>query len=173
MNINRLMLYPGLLLLAPILGGCALQETTAPEHNLGLRAGPIFEELAHMDEVMFDASFVSCDAATANAIFTDDVEFYHDKTGLAVGEQVRENVRRLTQSCPADRGVTRTLLPDTLRVYPIKGYGAVQIGVHRFDEEGSATSTLTKFVHVWRNRDGEWRLTRVLSLDHQTVDAAP
>ena len=138
----------------------------------GLESGPLFDELARMDSAMFEASFVTCDAAKANAIFADDVEFYHDKDGLSSGEQVRENTRRLTTNCPAKNGVTRTVVPGTLRVFPIEGYGAAQVGVHRFDERGAATSTLARFVSVWRRQDGAWRLARVLSLDHQTVPAA-
>lgn len=137
----------------------------------GLRSGEIYDALARMDSLLFEASFVTCDADTANAIFTDDVEFYHDRTGLAVGEQVRQNTRQLTASCPGKHGVTRTVVPGSLRVYPIEGYGAVQTGVHRFDERGAATSTLARFVHVWRYQDGRWRLARVLSLDHRSVPA--
>jgi hypothetical protein len=135
----------------------------------GLRSGPLFDALAEMDRVLFDASFASCDAAKANAIFTDDVEFYHDKSGFSSGEQVRENTRRLTASCPGERGISRTIVPGSLRVYPIEGYGAAQVGLHRFDEKGAATSTQARFVSVWRMQDGRWRLARVLSLDHQTV----
>lgn len=135
----------------------------------GLRSGALFDALAQMDSILFDATFTSCDAAKANAIFTDDVEFYHDKTGFAAGEQVRENTRRLTASCPRDRGIKRTIVPGSLRVYPIQGYGAVQIGDHRFDERNATTSTLAKFVSLWRFQDGRWRLARVLSLDHRSV----
>jgi len=137
----------------------------------GFDSGPLFDELARMDHELFDATFVQCDAAKANAIFTEDVEFYHDKDGLSVGEQVRENTRRLTASCPREHGVTRTLVPGSLRVYPIEGYGAVQVGVHRFDERGVATSTLARFVEVWRLQGETWRLARVLSLDHKTIPA--
>lgn len=135
----------------------------------GLRSGELFDALARMDNILFEASFASCDAAKANAIFTDDVEFYHDQAGFTAGEQVRENTRRLTASCPGTRGVTRTIIPGSLRVYPIEGYGAVQAGVHRFDERGAATATLARFVHLWRLQDGSWRLARVLSLDHRAV----
>lgn len=135
----------------------------------GLQSGALFDVLAEMDTDLFKASFETCDAAKANAIFTDDVEFYHDQSGLSVGEQVRENTRRLTASCPGDRGVKRALVPGSLRVYPIQGYGAVQIGMHRFDERGASTSTLARFVNLWRFQDGRWRLARVLSLDHRAV----
>ena len=55
------------------------------------------------------------DADVVNAIFTDDVEFYHDKAGFSQGEQVRENTRNLTESCPSKQGVTRSLVPGSLR----------------------------------------------------------
>jgi hypothetical protein len=135
----------------------------------GVRSGELFDALAQMDGILFDASFASCDATKANAIFTDDVEFYHDQAGFSEGEQVRENTRRLTASCPGAHGITRSVVPGSLRVYPIEGYGAVQVGVHRFDERGAATATLARFVHLWRLQDGRWRLARVLSLDHRSV----
>lgn len=149
-----------------------LRAHEVPGMKGGLDAGSLFDELARMDGALFEASFVLCDAAKANAIFAEDVEFYHDKDGLSSGEQVRENTRRLAASCPRKNGVTRTVVPGSLRVYPIQGYGAVQVGVHRFDERGAATSTLARFVHVWRFQDKTWRLARVLSLDHETVPSA-
>jgi hypothetical protein len=149
----------------------ASAQSVAKEDG-ALTSGPLYDALLEMDRRLFEASFVTCDAATANAIFADDVEFYHDQAGRSVGEQVRENTRRLTSSCPAGRGVTRSLVPGSVRVYPIQGYGAVQMGTHRFDERGAATSTITRFVHVWHMSDGKWRLARVLSLDHRSIPAA-
>jgi hypothetical protein len=46
-------------------------------------------------------------------------------------------------------------------------YGAVEIGVHRFyhpDDKGNVGEA--KFIHVWQNRDGAWKITRVISYDH-------
>ena len=62
----------------------------------------------------------------------DDLEFYHDKTGLSVGKQkflaaIQKNI------CGK---VRRDLVPGTLEVYPIKGYGAVELGTHRFHHPG-------------------------------------
>jgi hypothetical protein len=70
---------------------------------------------------------------------------------------------------PSLRGITRTIVPGSLRVYPIAGYGAMQAGVHRFDEAGAVTSTLAQFISLWNLQDGEWRLARVLSFDHRSV----
>lgn len=153
-----------ILLLAPALH--AQTPATDP-----VRSGPLFDELARMDSILFDASFVTCSAEVANSIFTEDVEFFHDQTGMASGEQVRENTARLTDSCPGEQGVTRTVVPGSLEVYPLREYGAIQMGVHRFDERGASERTVAKFVHVWQNTTGAWRLARVLSFDHRSEPA--
>lgn len=136
-------------------------------------SGALYEELARMDSLLFDASFVSCDPGVANAMLADDVEFYHDRAGFQSAEQTRENTRLLTASCPAERGITRVLVAESLRVYPIHDYGAVQVGVHRFEERGAPTHTMAQFVHLWHRQDGAWRLARILSFDHREEPAAP
>jgi hypothetical protein len=155
-------------------------STTAAAKKLPLAAaeqpdlstsGALYDELARMDSILFDAAFVACDAQKTSSLFTDDVEFYHDRTGFESGQQVRETFQRLTRSCPRDRGITRELVEGSLQVYPMKDYGAVQMGVHRFVERGAPTSTVAKFVHLWQKKDGAWRISRVLSFDHR--DAKP
>ena len=129
-------------------------------------SGPLYDELARLDSILFDAAFVSCNAGKANSMFTDDIEFYHDQNGLQSGQQVRETVKRLTASCPRDKGIRREIVAGSLHVYPMKDYGAVQTGVHRFVERGAPTYTVARFVHLWQKKDGEWRITRVISFDH-------
>ncbi len=125
----------------------------------------LFQTVSALDTKLFDA-YNTCDLKTLGEMVSDDLEFYHDKSGLSVGKQVflasiRNNI------C---RKVHRTLFPGTLEVYPLKGFGAVQIGVHRFthpgidDELGEA-----KFIHIWQNKDGMWKLTRVISYDHERL----
>jgi hypothetical protein len=126
------------------------------------RAGPLFDELARMDSELFEAAFVTCDSSKFRALFTDDAEFYHDRTGASVGEAVRT-----LKSCPRDNGVTRTLVPGSLEVYPMQGYGAIQIGRHVFARRGEPGSEVAKFVHLWKRENGVWRLARVLSFDHR------
>jgi len=48
------------------------------------------------------------------------------------------------------------------------GYGAVETGVHRFyqPKTGSEATGEAKFIHLWQNKDGAWRITRVISYDH-------
>jgi Domain of unknown function (DUF4440) len=117
-----------------------------------------------LDKELFDA-YNTCNLDKLGTLVVDDLEFYHDKTGLAVGKQtfldaIKNNI------CGK---VTRELVPGTLEVYPLKGYGAVEIGVHRFyhpwtQDHGEVGEA--KFVTLWRYKDGSWKVTRVISYDH-------
>jgi Domain of unknown function (DUF4440) len=128
------------------------------------RSGRLYDELAKMDRELFEAAFVTCDQVKFSSVFVDDPEFYHDRTGATYGE----DVKRL-QSCPRDNGVKRTLVADSLEVYPLKDYGAIQIGRHTFTRAGEPGVEIAKFVHLWRYIDGQWRLARVLSFDHRPM----
>ena len=118
-----------------------------------------------LDTQLFDA-YNTCDLAKFDSFFVDDVEFYHDKSGLTVGRKA------LTQSIKDNicGKVTRQLVAGSLEVYPIHGYGAVEIGVHRFlHPEGSPDHGVVgeaKFIHLWQYKDGAWKITRVISYDH-------
>jgi ketosteroid isomerase-like protein len=132
------------------------QNTPAPE--------ALFQTIQSLDTQLFDA-YNRCDLEKLGSLLADDLEFYHDKTGLSRGRQalvdgVKNNI------CGK---VTRELVPGTLEVYPIAGYGAVEIGVHRFHHPGHETSDSigeAKFIHLWQKKDGAWKVTRVISFDH-------
>jgi len=124
---------------------------------------PLFMTIQSLDTKLFDA-YNHCDLTTLGAMVSDDLEFYHDQTGLSVGKgaflaAIKQNI------CGK---VERTLLPDTLEVYPLKGYGAVEIGVHRFHHPGRPEDGVgdAKFVTLWQNKDGAWKVTRVISYNH-------
>jgi hypothetical protein len=128
---------------------------------------PLFNTIQSLDTQLFDA-YNHCDLEKFGSFLADDLEFYHDKTGLSRGratlvEGIKNNI------CGK---VTRELVPGTLEVYPIANYGAVEIGVHRFhhpghEEAGSVGEA--KFIHLWQNKDGVWKITRVISFDHQSL----
>jgi ketosteroid isomerase-like protein len=124
---------------------------------------PLFRQIQNLDTELFDA-YNKCDLTTLASFFSEDLEFYHDKTGLSRGRQalidgVKSNI------CGK---VTRELVPGTLEVYPIANYGAVEIGIHRFHHPGQPDNIgEARFVHLWHNQDGNWKITRVISYDHQ------
>ncbi|NYF80443.1 nuclear transport factor 2 family protein [Granulicella arctica] len=146
------------LLLAPT--GLAYSQTptvkTAPD--------PLYQTIASLDASLFDA-YNQCDLDKLGTLVTDDLEFYHDKTGLAVGKATfLDSIHKYI--CGK---VTRELVPGTLEVYPLHDYGAVEIGIHRFHHPGKdQTEPLgeAKFVMLWQNKGGVWKISRVISYDH-------
>ena len=124
----------------------------------------LYDSIVHMDSILFDA-FNKRDLESQKNIFATDLEFYHDKGGLTNYNQVIENTRKLFEQ---NNGLKRTLIPGSLEVYPIKDYGAIEIGMHRFchQENGKDDCGTFKFVQVWQRRPNGWKLTRVISYDH-------
>lgn len=119
-----------------------------------------------LDTKLFNA-YNACDLPALEALVEEDIEFYHDKSGLSVGRKIFiENNKKYV--C----GKTHcTLVPGTLEAYPLKGYGAVETGVHTFcatDKAGQCTTpgAPAKFVQLWKEANGTWRLSRVISYDH-------
>ncbi len=120
-----------------------------------------------LDTALFD-SYNRCDLAKFSSFIADDVEFYHDQGGVTLGKQA------LTDSVKNNicGKVTRELVPGTLQIYHMKGYGAVEMGVHRFHHPGHDDTQPVgeaKFIHLWQYKDGAWKITRVISYDHRAV----
>jgi hypothetical protein len=126
----------------------------------------LYNEIAHMDSVMFSA-FNAHDLQKLKATFSEDLEFYHDKGGLSNYEQTIENFKSLFEK-NKNTGLRRKLVNGSLEVYPIKNYGAVEIGEHLFChlENGKDDCGACKFVHTWQKKDGQWKVTRIVSYDH-------
>lgn len=150
------------LLLVPLLAFPAMLATA--QDNPGAKAT---EDLAAtvtgLDAALFDA-YNRCDLDKFSSLLADGLEFYHDQTGLAVGKQKTiDGVK--TNICGK---VHRELVPGTLEVYPIHGFGAVEIGAHRFSHPGKPQDSMgeAKFIHIWQLKDGVWKVTRVISVDH-------
>ena len=120
--------------------------------------------IASLDSALFD-SYNRCDLQKFSSFFDENVEFYHDQGGVTLGRQ------KLTESIKNNicGKVTRELVPGTLQAHYMKGYGAVEMGVHRFhhpgheDTEGVGEAS---FIHLWQYKDGAWKITRVISYDH-------
>jgi len=126
--------------------------------------GELFQTISQLDKQVFEA-INRCDMQTEASFWSNDAEFYHDKTGLMVGGQ--QIVQAIKNNLCGK--VKRELVPGTLEVYPLEGYGAVEIGVHRFLhpwEQDHGVVGEAKFIHVWQHKDGTWRITRVISIDH-------
>jgi hypothetical protein len=130
---------------------------------------PLYQTISGLDSALFDA-YNHCDLAKMGSMVADDLEFYHDQTGLSVGKQslldaVKNNICGKVQ---------RELVAGSLEVYPLKGYGAVEIGVHRFTHPNDPQNVGdAKFVQLWQLKDGSWKVTRVISFDHNAPPHQP
>jgi hypothetical protein len=124
----------------------------------------LYKEIANMDSVLFDA-FNKRDVKKFEAFFTRDLEFYHDKGGLTGYGHTIDFMKTTAQT---DNGLKRELVRGSLEVYPVKDYGAIQIGAHKFchPENGKMDCGTFKFVHIWKKINNEWKITRIVSYDH-------
>lgn len=133
----------------------------------------LIAELAEKDRQLFDAVF-GCKLDTLAALVADDFEFVHDKYGLTAdsGAKFMDGMR---QNCKAQEAGTnfrarREPIEGTMTVHVLNDYGAMQMGEHRFfalqpGQPDRLTET-GKFIDLWRQVDGEWKLARVISYDH-------
>lgn len=121
----------------------------------------LYEAIVSMDKEFFDA-YNGCDLEKQASIYSDDIEFFHDKGGLMTSkEEIIAGTKR--NICGK---VTRELIKGSIEVYPINNYGAVQIGFHKFynNQEPDAKSIASKFITMWKNDNGNWKMTKVISL---------
>jgi len=124
----------------------------------------LYKEIAHMDSAVFNA-FNNRNIDQFKNLFAEDLEFYHDKGGLT---NYQHTVDFLKTTDSLNNHLKRELVKGTLEVYPIPGYGAMEIGEHTFChlENGKQDCGTFKFVHIWKKTNGEWKITRVVSYGH-------
>jgi Domain of unknown function (DUF4440) len=124
----------------------------------------LYKEVAHLDSILFNA-FNTRDVEKFKTFFAEDLEFYHDKGGLTNYEYTINSLKTVAKN---NDGLRRDLVKGSLEVYPIPGYGAMEIGAHRFChlENGKQDCGTFKFVHIWQKKNNEWKITRVISYDH-------
>ena len=152
-----------LLLLCSVIVICSFAAEVPPLDKIQSQA-ELEKALAALDAALFDA-YNKCELDKFEAFFDKDVEFYHDQGGVTLGataltESVRKNI------CGK---VTRELVPGSLQAHYMKGYGAVQIGVHRFHHPGHEDTEPVgegRFITLWQCKDGAWKITRAISYDH-------
>jgi len=163
-------------MLAPLI--LAAAALAAPSPPVTVPAQPeLTRQIEQADAELFKLFFESqCDVPRFRAMLTDDVEFYHDKSGFDV-RKPEDFVAQYEQRCkdledPTTWRSRRVLVPNSLRVDPIPGWGAMEVGDHVFYERHGAKGEeklvgKAKFAMVWvLGQDGKWRVSRVLSYAH-------
>jgi hypothetical protein len=124
----------------------------------------LFEKVAKLDSSLF-AAYNSKNLDLMKTYFTKDLEWYQDNGGLIDFEKVFENFNSIFNR---DYDLKRNLIKESLEVHPIEDYGAIEIGKHQFKhiENGKLEIGTFKFLMIWKNDNGNWKISRVVSYDH-------
>jgi hypothetical protein len=124
----------------------------------------LFSKVANLDSSLFSA-YNAKNLDLMKTYFTLDLEWYQDNGGLLYYEKVFSNFQSIFNR---DYNLTRNLIKESLEVHPIEGYGAIEIGKHQFKhiENGKLEIGTFKFLMIWKNDNGNWKITRVISYDH-------
>jgi hypothetical protein len=176
------MLFTTLALLAAAAASPSPAPSPAPAsihlHQGAAPAPPgVIAALAMRDRLLFDAVF-GCQLDVLAGMVTDDVEFFHDKWGQ-VARTGKQFLDAIAQGCErqktgSDFKARRELVEGTMTVHVITNYGAMQMGTHRFyalqpGQPDRLTET-GKFIDLWKDDNGTWKLARVISYDHQLAE---
>jgi hypothetical protein len=147
-----------------ILLTCISIPAFAQEKKVAITSVELFNEIKQMDSIMFQA-FNTQNMEKFKAMFTEDLEWFQDNGGLIPYKTVFENFGNTFKN---ENKLSRELVKGSLEVYPIKDYGAIQIGRHQFKhvENGKLEIGTFKFLMIWQKKDSLWRISRVVSYDH-------
>ena len=124
-----------------------------------------FKRIEALDRAVFEA-FNTCDIAKLESYFSPTLEFYHDLAGPSWGRDkfigdVKKNICGKFQ---------RKLVAGSLEVHPLGNWGAMYMGTHLFCKTGAAKCEgQGKFMHIWENKVGDWKITRAVSYDHRAA----
>lgn len=140
------------------------------------KSSELYQTLKRNDSLIFEQSFNRCNHSDMENLLAEDLEFYHDTSGITSGKETFLNtIKKNICGNPTIKPI-RTLEKESLKVFPLynKGelYGAIQNGDHNFylRENGKTRPTVkAKFTHLWTLENNKWVLKRVLSYDHQPL----
>jgi Domain of unknown function (DUF4440) len=124
----------------------------------------LYDTIVKLDSLFFDA-YNTCNInfEKYSSFYADNLEFYHDQGGLMTTKQgVIDGTKK--NICGK---VTRELVKGSIEVYPIKDFGAVEIGLQKFhnnEETVGTPSKIGRFMIIWENKNNEWKISRVVSL---------
>jgi len=121
----------------------------------------LFAEIIKLDSIYFTA-YNNCDMAKQAALYSEDLEFFHDKGGLSTSK--KELLKSIEKNIC--NKVTRNLVEGSVEVYPIPNYGAIEMGYHTFfnKEEPDAKQIPSRFIIVWKKEEKKWQIAKVISL---------
>lgn len=136
----------------------------------------LFKTIKSRDSLFFNVGFNTCDIKHIENLLSNKFEFFHDKVGVSFKKEFIHNLKNGLCISPKTYQSRRELVANSTEIYPLYKdnilYGIIQIGIHKFyetiDGKEETYASTAKFTHVWLLENGEWKLTKALSYDHQT-----
>src|SRR5574343_1278735 len=124
----------------------------------------LYKKISQLDSALFSA-YNEKNLNLMKTYFTNDLEWYQDNGGLIRFEKVFANFQSIFNR---EYTLTRSLIKESLEVHPIEGYGAIEVGSHQFShiENGKLEVGTFKFLMIWKNDKGNWKISRVISYNH-------
>ena len=176
------LLLPLLLLGGCVEGGADRPPRAAAEASAAAAVAiptgqALHDAIAARSEEYFSLFFEGCDPARLRTMLMPDIEMYHDRGGVRA-RSAEPFVARYAERCRAragaERRLRRVLVPGSLHVDPVPGYGAIEEGRHDFYrvEAGRPDRRVetARYLHLWALAPDGWRLSRVFSYAHRPTD---
>jgi Domain of unknown function (DUF4440) len=88
----------------------------------------LYKTITDLDSTFFEA-YNTCNVNLEkySSFYSEDIEFLHDKGGVMTSKkEIVEGTKKYI--CGK---VTRELVKGSIEVYPIKDYGAIEMGLHK------------------------------------------
>ncbi len=134
----------------------------------------LYDEIMQMDSLYFSAQN-ACDLEKYASFLSEDFEFFHDKGGFTASKD--DEMKGMAIFCGEDQRarqpLRRELIEGTLKVYPMENYGALEFCDHVFYLQiNDGTEKIVgsgKMSALWKLINNEWKLTRIISYDHQPL----
>ncbi len=145
--------------------GCSVSREAKNSYPTGNKPADVelYNTILNLDSAFFYAyNTCSDNLETYASFYADNIEFYHDQGGLSISKkEIVDGTKKFI--CGK---VTRELVKGSVEVYPIKDFGAIEIGFHKFhnSEDPSANAEPGRFVIIWQFKNEQWKITRVVSL---------
>ncbi|MBI3133822.1 MAG: class A beta-lactamase-related serine hydrolase [Bacteroidetes bacterium] len=141
------------------------------------KTSELYNVIKEKDSLLFNLGFNTCDISQFENLISDSFDFYHDQAGFSNSKE--EFISGIKNGlCQLAYKPKRVLAENTMEVYPLEKngvlYGAIQNGTHNFyaivDDQPEYLTSTAKFTHVWIIENGNWKLAKGLSYDHQDFE---
>lgn len=136
----------------------------------------ILQEIQTLD-AEFWKSYNSCSTKNMTKYVCNDIEFYHDKGGITLGKKNLINSIKTNLCSNKNYKIRKELIKGTehFSILYEQGtpYGLLHSGEHLFlltiNNNKEYADGKAKFVHLWLLENNQWKMKRIYSYDHQSI----